>query len=371
MNKKIGIVIGTRPEAIKLIPVYLEMKERLNSSIEIIATGQHRELVEDLFKEFNIMPSSQLNVMTENQSLSELSSKLHLELGKLFKQSHYELIIVQGDTTTSMIAAVEAFYHKIKVAHVEAGLRTKERLNPFPEEMNRRLISKLADFHFCPTELNKRVLLEERTEGLIEVVGNTVIDSMLRMKTLLTHSAELDSKFQFLDPYKKLVLLTAHRRENFGIGLESIFSSIKQLASENQEIAFIFPAHPNPQVQEKCHILQSEGNIHIIEPLPYRDLIYIMMRSWLVITDSGGIQEEAPSLGLPIIVLREETERQEVIDAGCGVLVGTDSDQIKTWFNKFLTDINVYSTYAQATNPYGSGDSAVKITNTIEMALNN
>lgn len=369
MSRRIGIVIGTRPEAIKLIPVYLGLKKIGDSDVEIIATGQHMELVDDIFQEFGISPNVQLNVMTENQTLSSLSSKLHLELGNLFTTEKYDLIIVQGDTTTSFIAGLEAFYHKIKIAHVEAGLRTSERLNPFPEELNRRLISRLADFHFCPTEQNKRVLESEKTEGFIEVVGNTVIDALIRIKDKVTNSPQLNKKYEYLRGFDKTILVTAHRRENFGDGLEQIFNSIREIALDNKSVCFVFPAHPNPHVQEKCEIIKGLNNVFIIDPVPYKELVFLMKQSWLVMTDSGGIQEEAPSLGLPVMVLREETERQEIIEAGCGVLVGTSSEKIVEWFNKFYEDENLYDEFSKAINPYGDGKAAYKIAQILQDKL--
>jgi len=368
MAFKIAIVVGTRPEAIKLIPVYRAFKNHEDFNTDLISTGQHKELLDELFVEFEVAPAHEFKIMTHNQTLSTLSAELHKHCGSLFAKEMYDLVIVQGDTTTSFIAGLEAFYHKIKIAHVEAGLRTSTIHTPFPEEMNRRLIAQIADIHFPPTPQAASNLNAENVNGKISVVGNTVIDSLLYISGKLDKDSRVfNERFKYLDNFEHTVLVTAHRRENFGNGLKNIFAALKRISDQYKNTAFIFPVHPNPRVQEEVSVLKGRANLFLLDPLPYKDLVYIMKRSKIILTDSGGIQEEAPALEVPIIVLREETERQEVIDAGCGVLVGTNQEKIEHWFKQLLTDESIYKSFSKSNNPYGNGMSAQQI---LEVTLN-
>lgn len=361
MFKNIGIIIGTRPEAIKLIPVYLELKKHF-SSVELISTGQHASMLEQIFSFFEIKPDVALDVMMPNQSLAGLTARLCDRLQTCYEERKYDLVIVQGDTTTAMTASLVAFYNRIKVAHVEAGLRTYNKFSPYPEEVNRQIISRIADYHFAPTQRALDVLISEKIENCY-LVGNTVIDSLvLCLEKVKRNAEQYEKKYQTINGYTKLVLITGHRRENFGRGFEDICSAIKHLSITYPGYVFYYPVHLNPNVKDKVsQYLSGLKNVVLDEPLPYDELIYLMNRSYIILTDSGGIQEEGPSLHVPILVMRDTTERPEGIENGCSLLVGTSSEKIISEFNKLANEPAFYRKMAEAGNPYGDGKSAIYI----------
>lgn len=350
--------MGTRPEAIKLIPVYLALKER-NIPTELVSTGQHQSMLEQIFTFFDVKPDVSLDVMLPNQSLAVLTARLSEKLQACYEERKYDLVIVQGDTTTAMVASLIAFYNRIKVAHVEAGLRTYNKFSPYPEEINRQLISRIADYHFAPTQRAMQVLKNEQVEKVYQV-GNTVIDSLLLcLEKVSKNRAYYEEKYNIINSYEKLVLITGHRRENFGRGFEDICTAIKQLSGQYPSYLFYYPVHLNPNVQEKVSAyLSNLPNVLLSPPLPYDELIFLMSRSFILLTDSGGIQEEGPSLNVPILVMRDTTERPEGIEGGCAILVGTNGETIVTEFNKLVTDKAHYKRMADALNPYGDGKSA-------------
>lgn len=358
MFKKIGIIVGTRPEAIKLIPVYLALKEK-NVPVELVSTGQHQSMLEQIFSFFEVKPDVSLDVMLPNQSLAVLTARLSERLQVCYEERKYDLVIVQGDTTTAMVASLIAFYNRIKVAHVEAGLRTYNKFSPYPEEINRQLISRIADYHFAPTQRAMAVLERENVQN-VYLVGNTVIDSLLLCLEKVNKSrAYYETKYNVINNFERLILITGHRRENFGQGFEDICTAIKRLSEQYPSFLFYYPVHLNPNVQEKVQLLLSGlSNVILDRPLPYDELIFLMSRSYILLTDSGGIQEEGPSLNVPILVMRDTTERPEGIEGGCAILVGTNSEIIVTQFNKLVTDKAHYKRMAEALNPYGDGQSA-------------
>jgi len=361
MFKHIGIIVGTRPEAIKLIPVYLELKKHF-PSVELISTGQHFSMLEQIFSFFEVSPDVSLDVMMPNQTLAGLTSRLCERLQACYEENKYDLVIVQGDTTTAMAASLVAFYNRIKVAHVEAGLRTYNKFSPFPEEVNRQIISRVADYNFAPTQKAMDALKTEGTKNCF-LTGNTVIDSlMLCMQKVELNKIRYEEKYKIIDGYGKLVLITGHRRENFGRGFEEICAAIKHLSAAYPNYLFYYPVHLNSNVKDKVsHFLSGLKNVVLDEPLPYDELIYLMSRSYIILTDSGGIQEEGPSLNVPILVMRDTTERPEGIDNGCSVLVGTSSERIISVFNNLAEDAALYNKMASAGNPYGDGKSAIYI----------
>jgi UDP-N-acetylglucosamine 2-epimerase (non-hydrolysing) len=362
MHKKFAIVLGTRPEAIKLIPVYIELKKR-GSVVDLISTGQHRSMLDQIFQFFEITPDVSLEVMVHDQTLSGLTARLTNALQECFEAGEYDVVLVQGDTTTAMVASLVAYYNHLVVAHVEAGLRTYNKYSPFPEEINRQVISRIADHHFAPTKFAESILKTEQTKG-VHVVGNTVIDSLLFCLDKVTKQENCyKEKFPFLEKYEKLVLITGHRRESFGKGFDEICQAIKALSQRYDQILFYYPVHLNPNVKNKVHdVLADIPNVYLGEPLPYDELVYLMSRSFIILTDSGGIQEEAPSLNVPVLVMRETTERPEGIEAGCSKLVGTDRQRIVGSFAELIDLPEKYRQMANAMNPYGDGRSAQRIT---------
>ena len=365
MFNNIGIVVGTRPEAIKLMPVYLELKRHF-SSVELISTGQHSSMLEQIFSFFEVTPDVALDVMMPNQSLAGLSARLNERLQSCYEKRKYDLIIVQGDTTTAMVASLVAFYNRIKVAHVEAGLRTYNKFSPFPEEINRQIIGRVADYHFAPTQNAMDILHKEGVENCF-LVGNTVIDSlMLCLQKVQANEKQYKEKYKIINDYSKLILITGHRRENFASGFEEICSAIKHLSEVYPNYLFYYPVHLNPNVKNKVsHLLNGIKNIVLDKPLPYDELIYLMSRSYIILTDSGGIQEEGPTLNVPILVMRDTTERPEGIENGCALLVGASSEKIISEFNNLVTNAVFYRKMAEAGNPYGDGKAAVYISETL------
>lgn len=362
MFKNIGIIVGTRPEAIKLIPVYLELKKKF-PSVELISTGQHASMLEQIFTFFGVQPDATLDVMVPNQSLAELTSRLCDRLQACYQERKYDLVIVQGDTTTAMVGSLVAFYNRLKIAHVEAGLRTYNKFSPFPEEINRQIVSLVADYNFAPTQRAMDVLMKEGA-GKCYLVGNTVIDSlMLCLHKVKSNAQFYIEKYAIINDYEKLVLITGHRRENFGRGFEEICSAIKHLSTSYPDYLFYYPVHLNPNVKDKVfQFLAGLKNVVLDQPLPYDGLVYLMSKSYIILTDSGGIQEEGPSLGVPILVMRDTTERPEGIENGCSVLVGISSEKIISTFNRLVEDKVSYQKMAEAGNPYGNGKSASYIT---------
>ncbi len=383
IDKKIKVLIafGTRPEAIKMAPV-IKQFELNNESFETIVcvTAQHREMLDQVLNLFEIKHQYDLDLMTDNQTLHSLTSKVLLGITEVMEKEKPNLILVQGDTTTTFIASLAAFYLKIKVAHIEAGLRTQDKYSPFPEEINRCLTSHLADYHFAPTEEAKNNLLNEGIpESSIYVTGNTVIDALkwVIKKHNETSSGEKWSDF-FLSQYNislsnppKTILVTGHRRESFGEGFKNICSALKQLAENNPDIQIIYPVHLNPNVQNPVYsILGNVKNVHLIQPLDYEPFIFLMNKSYLILTDSGVIQEEAPSLGKPVLVMRDTTERPEGVKVGTAKLVGTDSKHIVNETEKLLYDKVEYGKMAKAVSPYGNGNSSERIVDLLKRYAN-
>ncbi len=362
--KKIALIAGTRPEAIKVIPVYLALQQEKRIEPVLIATGQHRDMLADVFAIFNCRPDISFQVMSHDQSLAGLTGSLLKVLEPLFREGEFSAILVQGDTTSAMVAGLVAFYNQIPLGHIEAGLRTGNILSPFPEEMNRRIVSLATRWHFAPTALAADNLQQEKVTGQVHTVGNTVIDAALLIGSSQSRgTGELTRLYPFLvDSAARHVLVTAHRRENFGSGIRDICTALRSLANAFPAIQFIFPVHPNPNVCQPIHdALDTIENIHLLEPLSYDQLLFVMKRSFLVVTDSGGIQEEAPAFDVPVIVMRENTERPEGVDAGCSILAGTGADDIIAVFKELVEDRQQYAAMAAAVNPYGDGNSAERI----------
>ena len=361
MHKKIAIILGTRPEAIKLIPVYLELKKR-NANVQLISTGQHQSMLQQIFQFFEIVPDIALDVMVHNQTLAGLTARLTDALEDCFLKYKYDVVVVQGDTTTALVASLVAFYNRIVVAHVEAGLRTYDKFSPFPEEINRQMIGRIADYHFTPTEMADKVLRAEKILNT-HMVGNTVIDSLLYcLNKVEQHQQHYKEKFPLIDKYEKLVLITGHRRENFGQGFDEICKAIQFLAQKNPSTLFYYPVHLNPNVKNKVHhVLSGIPNVLLGHPLPYDELVYLMSRSFIILTDSGGIQEEAPTLNVPVLVMRDTTERPEGVANGCSQLVGTDCKRIIDEFTALAEQPEKYRRMAESINPYGDGRTSQRI----------
>jgi UDP-N-acetylglucosamine 2-epimerase (non-hydrolysing) len=367
--KKISIIFGTRPEAIKLAPLILALKQDSRFQCDVCVTAQHREMLDQILEAFDIVPDTDLDLMQPNQTLAGLSARTIEELDRYIKEKHPDLILIQGDTTTVFCAALAAFYNHIPVGHVEAGLRTRNLESPWPEEGNRILTSQLATLHFAPTETNRQNLLREGVlPDRIFVTGNTVIDALF----LALEKVETNPPFipglpaEVLKDWDgvPLVLITGHRRESFGSGLESICQAIAELAQRFPKIQFIYPVHLNPNVLEPVWRILGAAetkNIHLINPLPYLPFIFLMNHATLILTDSGGIQEEAASLGKPVLVMRSMTERPEAIAAGTAKLVGTDYKKIVAEASGLLTDKTRYNSMVRAYNPYGDGQATGRI----------
>jgi UDP-N-acetylglucosamine 2-epimerase (non-hydrolysing) len=367
--KKILIIAGTRPEAIKLIPVYKQFKKVRNWHTLLISTGQHKQMLQSVFGFFEITPDVNLEIMTKNQTLEKLTATLLVKCATLYEQHQPDLVVVQGDTTTAMAAALAAYYKKIKIAHIEAGLRSFDIGAPFPEEVNRRVISLLGDYNFAPTLQSAQSIQNESVQGKTFVVGNTVIDSLLiAKKKIKGQSGILKKHFALqLNGFKKMILITGHRRENFGEGFIQICAAINMLARRYPDVSFIYPVHLNPNVREPVHkALHKNKNVFLIEPVPYDQMVFLMMESYLILTDSGGIQEEAPTLGKPVIIMRSKTERPEGVKAGCSILAGTSTNKIVQSVIKLLESKAVYSKMTKSVNPYGSGNSALQISSILK-----
>jgi UDP-N-acetylglucosamine 2-epimerase (non-hydrolysing) len=384
---KVIVIFGTRPEAIKLAPVIKELRRYLDEFETLVCvTAQHRRMLDQVLELFRITPEFDLNIMSENQDLFDITVKALEGLKSILKDQRPDLLLVQGDTTTTFAAALAAFYLKIPIGHIEAGLRTYDKYQPFPEEKNRHLTTALADLHFAPTEQAKQNLVKEYVEKeRIYVTGNTSIDALLQVVEEQQTTNELGRLNQYFDEKwninleydsKKLILVTGHRRENFGDGFRNICFALKEIATKNPDADIVYPVHLNPNVRKPVFQIlghnedhtPGNGNIHLIEPLDYAPFVYLMSKSYLILTDSGGIQEEAPSLGKPVLVMRNTTERTEGITCGNSKLVGTDSNKIIVETQKLLDSKEVYNDMALRSNPYGDGKAAQRIIDIIKRA---
>lgn len=372
--QKLLFIFGTRPEAVKMAPLIKEFEKHPdNFDVKVAVTGQHREMLDQVLQFFNIKPDYDLNLMKPNQTLFDVTADALRGMEKILEEVKPDLVIVQGDTTTVFAGALAGFYKKISVAHLEAGLRSGDKYSPFPEEINRILTGHIADYHWCPTEKARENLLAEGIKDeKIHVVQNTVIDALFLALDLLKE--EGDEKylefFKDVDFNKKLILVTAHRRESFGQPFENICNAVKELSTKYPDVEFVYPVHLNPNVREVVfRILSDIPNIHLMDPLDYPYMVWIMNKAHIVLTDSGGVQEEAPSLGKPVIVLRDVTERQEGVDAGTAKLVGTDKELIINATSALLDNEQEYEKMAKAVNPYGDGTTSkriVKLLSTME-----
>ncbi len=360
-------VFGTRPEAIKLCPLVQEMRSRAGFSVRVCVTAQHRDMLDAVLAAFDVKPDRDLNVMRPNQTLSGLTARILSELEPVLVEESPHMVIVQGDTTTTMATALAAFYHRLPVAHVEAGLRTGDLGQPFPEEMNRLVTGRVADLHFAPTDGAARNLAREGVpEDRMHVTGNTGIDAVLYVRNALASGSLKSDDWPWLDASRRLILVTSHRRENFGNGFIHEMQAMARI-SERPDVELVYPVHRNPNVQGPAHeILGARPNIHLIEPLPYVPFVDLMRRASLILTDSGGIQEEAPSLGKPVLVLREKTERPEAVEAGTVKLVGTDEERIVAEAMRLLDDPCEYARMTRVHNPYGDGHACERIAKVLE-----
>jgi UDP-N-acetylglucosamine 2-epimerase (non-hydrolysing) len=380
--RKVLVVFGTRPEAIKMAPVILHLKSQpLEFRTIVCVTAQHREMLDQVLTIFDIIPDHDLNIMQKNQDLFDITANSLVGLKDIFRKEQPDVVLVQGDTTSAFVAGLAAYYLKISVGHIEAGLRTNNKYSPFPEEINRHLLSVLADYHFAPTEWAKTNLLKEGVpEEKIQVTGNTVIDALLtivrsqksevRRKTFQKYFKEKwDLTIAANTNNSKLILVTGHRRENFGGGFENICMALKEIAEKRDDVTIVYPVHLNPNVQKPVKsILNGKHNIYLIEPLEYELFVFLMSQSYLVLTDSGGIQEEAPSLGKPVLVMRDTTERPEGIEAGTVKLVGTEKNKIVDSALDLLDNPFLYENMSKAVNPYGDGKAAARIVEVLEKA---
>lgn len=367
MTKKIMVAFGTRPEAIKMAPLVHRLMTDSRVTVKVCVTAQHREMLDQVLDLFDITPDYDLNLMTKGQSLTEVTGTILSGLSPVLRAFRPDLLLVHGDTATTFAATLAAYYERISVGHVEAGLRTGDIYSPWPEEANRKLVSVLTKYHFAPTEISKSNLMAEGyPEGSIFVTGNTVIDALFYIKKKLRDDRALDlmldSQFDFLDQNKKIILVTGHRRESFGDGFESICKALIEITASHDDVQVVYPVHLNPKVQEPVNrLLGGREHIHLIDPQQYLPFVYLMNRSYLILTDSGGIQEEAPSLGKPVLVMRETTERPEAVSSGTVKLVGTNQDVITSAVSALLTSTDEYSKMSFAHNPYGDGTASDQI----------
>ncbi len=364
--KKIMSIFGTRPEAIKMCPLVKKIEKTEGLESIVVVTGQHREMLDQVLNIFDVKPDYDLNIMKANQTLSDITSRLIVLLEPILKKEKPDLLLVHGDTTTSFASALTAFYNNVRVGHVEAGLRTYDKFSPFPEEMNRQLTGKIADLHFSPTELNKKNLMDENIkEDDIYLTGNTVIDALMMTVDETYHfDNELLNSIDYDN--ERVVLLTAHRRENFGQPMKDIFEAINKL-TRDFNVKFIYPVHLNPNVRNVAYeMFEGNENVILVEPLDYNDFSNLMNKVYMVMTDSGGLQEEAPALGKPVLVLRTETERPEAVSAGTVKVAGINKETIYELAEKLINDEKIYSHMSKAINPYGTGDATDKIVKAIK-----
>tara|TARA_B100002019_G_C21272855_1_gene603411 strand:+ start:253 stop:1386 length:1134 start_codon:yes stop_codon:yes gene_type:complete len=369
--KKLLFIFGTRPEAIKLASLIIYLKKNSQYDIEVCVTAQHREMLDQVLSLFDIVPDYDLDLMQKDQDLYDITANSLKGIRKVIQESKPTHIIVHGDTTTTLTGALAGFYSNIEVCHVEAGLRTYDLKKPFPEEANRQIVSKLTTHHFCPTIESKSNLIKEGIdENKILITGNTVIDTLRLAQDIINNDTNTRNKIQkslenkiYKEFYKdKYILITGHRRESFGRGFTNICESISKLAEENSNINFIYPVHLNPNVSTPVNeILSKYENVFLIDPLDYIDFVFLLMGSFFVLTDSGGIQEEAPSLGKPVLVMRDKTERPEAVNAGTVKLVGSSFNKIYEGATQLIKDKNSYKKMARSINPYGDGEAAARI----------
>lgn len=382
--KKIMLVFGTRPEAIKMAPLVKEFQKHIDDFETVVCvTGQHREMLDQVLTIFDIKPDYDLNIMKQGQDLYDVTSRVLLGLRDVLKEAQPDVVLVHGDTTTSTAAALAAFYQQIPVGHVEAGLRTHNIYSPWPEEMNRQITGRIATYHFAPTALSRENLLKENVaDSNITVTGNTVIDALYMVVDKIKKDTSLDSTLCMelknagydvtrLGNGRKMVLITGHRRENFGDGFIHMCQAIKALTNKYLDVDFVYPMHLNPNVRKPIHSVFGEdlsnlGNMFFIEPLEYLSFVYLMEKSTIVLTDSGGIQEEAPGLGKPVLVMRDTTERPEALTAGTVKLVGTDFDKIVGEVSELLDNVEYYDRMSKAVNPYGDGRACERIVNVLK-----
>ncbi|WP_310565126.1 non-hydrolyzing UDP-N-acetylglucosamine 2-epimerase [Hydrogenophaga sp.] len=366
---KVMLVFGTRPEAIKMAPLVKGLQACPDLQTVVCVTAQHREMLDQVLRLFDIVPEHDLNIMKPGQDLFDITGSILHGLKGVFQQERPDLVLVHGDTTTTLATSLAAYYSRIAVGHVEAGLRTGNKHAPFPEEMNRKLTGALADIHFAPTPASQANLLREGVVAeAIHVTGNTVIDALLAVVEKLRNDpalqAEFAQRFSFLDPRRRLVLVTGHRRENFGEGFQNICNALADIAAEHADVQVLYPVHLNPNVRQPVNdILAARGlaNVHLIDPVDYLPFVYLMDRAHIIVTDSGGIQEEAPSLGKPVLVMRDTTERPEAVEAGTVQLVGTSREKIVAEARRLLTDTKAYAAMSRAHNPYGDGQAVQRI----------
>jgi UDP-N-acetylglucosamine 2-epimerase (non-hydrolysing) len=381
--KKVMLVFGTRPEDIKMCPLVKEFQKYPNEFRTIVCvTGQHREMLDQVLQIFDVTPDYDLNIMKQGQDLYDVTSRVLLGMRDVLKQEQPDVVFVHGDTTTSTAAAIAAFYQQVPVAHVEAGLRTHNIYSPWPEEMNRQITSRIAAYNYAPTPLSRQNLLQENVANeTITVTGNTVIDALYMVVNKIKQDQQLGEQLaqsiltagydvNRLNSGKKMVLITGHRRENFGDGFINMCTAIKDLTQKYPDVDFIYPMHLNPNVRKPIHEVFGEklnnlGNMFFIEPLEYLNFVYLMEKCTIVLTDSGGIQEEAPGLGKPVLVMRDTTERPEAVDAGTVKLVGTDYQKIVDNVSILLDDTEYYNTMSRAVNPYGDGNACKRIVYTL------
>jgi len=379
MLKKVLVVFGTRPEAIKMAPLVKVLKSDKYFDMRVCVTAQHREMLDQVLDIFHIKPDYDLNIMRSGQDLYDITSSVLLSMRDILDDFSPDIVLVHGDTTTSSTTALAAFYKKIQIGHVEAGLRTNNIFSPWPEEANRQITGVLANYHFAPTRSSKENLLKEnKNANTIKVTGNTVIDALFWTLEEIKHTPGLQKRIieNFkksgvdFKKIKKIILVTGHRRENFGQGFINICKALKNLALQNSDVIIIYPVHLNPHVQQPVkEILSNIDNIKLIRPLEYESFVYLMEQSYFIITDSGGIQEEASSLGKPVLIMRDTTERPEALQAGTVKLVGTDLEKIVTEAQKLLDDKNIYESMSKAENPYGDGKASQKIVEFLKKVL--
>ena len=369
--KKVLIIIGTRPEAIKMVSLLKELRKYPDKfEVRFCITAQHRQMLDQVLKFFAVVPDYDLNIMMPDQSLHLVTAKIITGTENILKSYHPDIVLVQGDTTTTFASALAAFYAHTKVGHIEAGLRTNNLYSPYPEEFNRQVTSKIATFHFAPTNNNKNNLVKEGIDpNHVLVSGNTVIDTLFYTKRMIEDKKDLQNQLHhqlqeagYTINHRKFVLITGHRRESFGEGFENICQAIVLLANNFSDLDFVYPVHLNPHVREPVYrYLSRAPNIYLTNPLSYEQFVCAMMRSHLILTDSGGVQEEAPSLGKPVLVMRNETERSEAVDEGTVILVGNNCEKIVEATNQVLRDTTLYNTMKKTVNPYGDGKAAQRI----------
>ena len=365
--KKILVIIGTRPEAIKMAPLVKLLLQQENFHARLCVTGQHRQMLDQVLSLFDLIPDYDLDIMRPGQTLPAVTSEILLGVSAILKEFRPDTVLVHGDTATTFASSMAAFYEKIDIGHVEAGLRTGNLYSPWPEEANRKLTSVITKFHFCPTENAKKMLIEEGVNpSAIHVTGNTVVDALMEAREKLFNDISLlddiESRFSFLDESKKLILVTGHRRENFGDGFKDICKALIEVVEKHPRVQILYPVHLNPSVQGVVNeLLKNVKNIFLIDPQEYLPFVYLMDRAYIILTDSGGIQEEAPSLGKPVLVMRDTTERPEAVTAGTVRLVGTNSESIVGGVGELIESHEVYQKMRTAHNPYGDGKASKRI----------